>query len=104
VVKVFKKSRQCHIFMKEGSISIYHKLVLRSLDAWLLERSYIYGENKALKIDFLFPCIPIDFLSTHIFVILILCAYSTKLIFYEGTILHKYLNFIAYLVLLYIIN
>jgi hypothetical protein len=31
------------------SISIYHKLVLMSLDAWLLERSYIYKENKSFK-------------------------------------------------------
>jgi hypothetical protein len=27
------------------SLSIYHKLVLTSLDVWLLERSYIYREN-----------------------------------------------------------
>jgi hypothetical protein len=68
-------------------------------------RDHIFmKEIKHLKLDFLFPCIPIDFLSTHVLVILNLCAYSTKLIFYERTILHKYLNFIAYLVLLYIIN
>jgi hypothetical protein len=34
------------------SIIIYHKLVLTSLTAWLLERLYIYGRNKALKIKF----------------------------------------------------
>jgi hypothetical protein len=33
-------------------MSIYHKLVLTSLDAWMLERSYIYGWNKAFKSDF----------------------------------------------------
>jgi hypothetical protein len=26
-----------------------------SLDAWTMERSYIYGGNKAFKLDFLFP-------------------------------------------------
>jgi hypothetical protein len=31
------------------SINIYHKLVLTSLVAWLLERSYIYVENEAFK-------------------------------------------------------
>jgi hypothetical protein len=34
--------------------SIYHKLVLTSLAAWLVERSYIYGENKALNTFFCF--------------------------------------------------
>jgi hypothetical protein len=27
------------------SLSIYHKLVLTSLDVWMFKRSYIYGEN-----------------------------------------------------------
>jgi hypothetical protein len=52
-------------------------------------------KNKAIKLDFLFPCMSIDFLSMHILVILNLCAYYMKLIFYEHTILHKYLNHIA---------
>jgi hypothetical protein len=64
------------------TISIYHKLVLTILTAWLLERSYIYGRNKALKIRFLFPCMSIHFLSTHIFAILILYACNRKYILY----------------------
>jgi hypothetical protein len=34
------------------SINIYHKLVLTSLAAWLLEESYIYGGNKTLNMIF----------------------------------------------------
>jgi hypothetical protein len=36
------------------SINIYHKLVLTSLAAWLLEGSYIYGGNKTLNMIFRF--------------------------------------------------
>jgi hypothetical protein len=36
------------------SISIYYKLILTSLAIWVLEISYIYGRNKALKIRFFF--------------------------------------------------
>jgi hypothetical protein len=38
--------------------------------------------NKAFKSDFLFSCMSIYFLSTHILVILKLCTYIKKLIFY----------------------
>jgi hypothetical protein len=47
------------------SISIYHKLVLTSLVAWLLERSYIYGVNKAFKSDFVSMHINPFHLNTH---------------------------------------
>jgi hypothetical protein len=49
-------------------ISIYHKLVLTSIVAWLLERSYIYVGNKAFKIRFFvfcfYPCQSISFHRT----------------------------------------
>jgi hypothetical protein len=56
------------------SLGIYHKLVLTSLDVWLLKRFYIYGEIKHLNQIFLFPCMSNHFLSTYILVILNLCA------------------------------
>jgi hypothetical protein len=65
---------QCTFICSIISISIYHKLVLTGLTAWLLERSYIYGQNKALKIIFSFRCMSIHFLSTHILGILNLYA------------------------------
>jgi hypothetical protein len=40
------------------------------------------GEIKHLNQIFLFPCMSINFLSTRILVILNLCTYSRKLIFY----------------------
>jgi hypothetical protein len=75
-------------------INIYHKLVLTSLVAWLLERSYIYEGNKTFKY-FLFSCMPIHFLSSHVTAILNLCACSRKQIFTQCIELHKYIHHVA---------
>jgi hypothetical protein len=77
-------------------ISIYHKLVVTSLAVWLLKRSYIYGGNNVFKsVFFLFSCMPIYFLSTHILVVLNLCICGRKQIFMQRTTLHKYLHHVA---------
>ena len=78
------RNKEIHSTCSIISISIYHKLVLTSLTAWLFERSYIYGWNKILNIRFLFPCMSIHFLSTHILVILNLCVCKRKHIFLRG--------------------
>jgi hypothetical protein len=51
-----------------------------------LERSYICERNKALKIRYLFPCMPIHFLLTHILVILILLHMQQKIYFVHSLV------------------
>jgi hypothetical protein len=55
-----------------------------SLVVLLLDISYIYEENKVFKSDFLFLCMSINFISTHILVNLNLCTCNRKLIFYAA--------------------
>jgi hypothetical protein len=66
-----------------------------SLVAWLLERSYIYAENKAFKQDFFvyMHANPFPFIA-HL-AILNLCTCSRKHIFTQCAELHKYLHRVA---------
>jgi hypothetical protein len=48
---------------------------MTSLATWLLERSYIYRGNKALNMIFFIFIHVNHFLSSYIFVILILCMH-----------------------------
>jgi hypothetical protein len=61
-------------------------------------------EIKHLINFFLFLCMLIYFLLSHIVVVLNLWACSRKQFFKQRTAVHKYLHRVAYLVQVYIIN